>query len=48
METSKKSQRKHANFQDRYRRSSNFRSVIKRESFSLKGDGEVSLENNDK
>ncbi len=35
--------KKHADFQDRYRRSSNFRSVVKKERFSISGDGEVIL-----
>lgn len=35
--------KKHADFQDRYRRSSNFRSVVKKERFNISGDGEVVL-----
>jgi hypothetical protein len=35
--------KKHADFQDRYRRSSNFRSIVKKERFSISGDGEVIL-----
>lgn len=35
--------KKHADFQDRYRRSSNFRSVVKQERFRITGDGKVIL-----
>lgn len=35
--------RRHADFQDAYRRSSNFRSVIKKEKLELKENGEVIL-----
>lgn len=41
MEPTKK--KNHADFQDTYRRSSNFRSVIKREKLDLNKDGEVIL-----
>lgn len=33
--------RRHADFQDAYRRSSNFRSVLKREKLELKENGEI-------
>lgn len=33
----------HADFQDAYRRSSNFRSVVKKEKLELKKDGDVKL-----
>jgi len=36
--------KKHADFQDRYRRSSNFSSVVKKEAFRISGDGEVVLD----
>lgn len=36
--------RKHADFQDRYRRSSNFRRTIPKETFILKEDGDLSLD----
>ena len=35
--------KKHADFQDRYRRSSNFRNIVKKERFNISGDGEVIL-----
>jgi hypothetical protein len=35
--------KKHADFQDRFRRSSNFRSVVKQERFKISGDGKVIL-----
>ncbi len=35
--------KKHADFQDRYRRPSNFRSIVKNERFNISGDGEVIL-----
>ncbi len=38
-----KKQKNHADFQDNYRRSSNFRSVIKKESFEISNKGEVKL-----
>jgi hypothetical protein len=41
MDTQKK--KSHADFQDAYRRSSNFRSVIKKEKLELNKDGEVKL-----
>lgn len=41
MDTSNK--KKHADFQDPYRRSSNFRRVIKKEEFEIEGDGELQL-----
>jgi len=41
MEMTKK--KNHADFQDAYRRSSNFRSVIKREKLEPDSDGEVKL-----
>ena len=39
----KKRKKDHADFQDNYRRSSNFRSVVKREKLELNDDGEVIL-----
>ena len=41
MDTSNK--KKHDDFQDPYRRSSNFRRVIKKEKFEIEGDGELHL-----
>jgi len=41
METNKK--KNHADFQDNYRRSSNFRSVIKKETFEISNKGDVKL-----
>ena len=41
MSESKSPQKKHADFQDRYRRSSNFRSVIKKEKFRIGEDGSL-------
>ena len=43
MEASRSKQKKHADFQDRYRRSSNFRSIVKKETFTVKGDGELEM-----
>jgi len=37
-------EKKHADFQDAYRRSSDFRSVIKKETFKVTKDGAVTLE----
>ncbi|MAZ28461.1 MAG: hypothetical protein CL868_15460 [Cytophagaceae bacterium] len=42
MET--KSKRTHADFQDNYRRSSNFYNTVKHEHFDIEGDGELSLD----
>ena len=39
--TQTKPTKKHADFQDRYRRSSNFKSIVKNERFNISGDGEV-------
>ncbi|RDK85213.1 hypothetical protein [Marinirhabdus gelatinilytica] len=36
-------QKSHADFQDNYRRSSNFRSVIKKEKFEITNKGEVKI-----
>ena len=41
--TQTKFTKKHADFQDRYRRSSNFRNIVKNERFNISGDGEVIL-----
>lgn len=41
METKK--QKDHADFQDTYRRSSNFRSVIKNEKFEISNKGDVKI-----
>lgn len=41
METTKK--KSHADFQSAYRRSSNFRSVVKKEKFEITKKGEVRL-----
>lgn len=41
MSESKSQRKKHADFQDRYRRSSNFRSVIKKEKFKIDEDGSL-------
>lgn len=41
METEHK--KTHADFQDGYRRSSNFNNVIKKEDFNVEGDGELSM-----
>ncbi|WP_432410635.1 hypothetical protein [Rasiella sp. SM2506] len=38
-----KRQKDHADFQDAYRRSSNFRSVIKKERFEISNKGDVKL-----
>ena len=35
--------KKHADFQDEYRKSSNFGKITKEEDFKIKGDGEVKL-----
>jgi hypothetical protein len=35
--------KKHADFQDPYRRSSNFRSTVKKERYQITGDGKVIL-----
>lgn len=40
--------KKHADFQDPYRRSSNFRRVIPKREFELSDDGELHLQKNDK
>ena len=44
METENK--KRHADFQSSYRRSSNFRNVIKRERLEITEDGEVKLTEN--
>ncbi len=43
METDKT--KRHADFQDSYRRSSNFRSVVKKERLEISESGEVILKN---
>lgn len=43
METNKK-KKKHADFQDPYRRSSNFRRTVPKEKFILKEDGDLKLD----
>ncbi|MDX1463817.1 MAG: hypothetical protein R3359_12230 [Marinirhabdus sp.] len=45
MEQNKK--KPHADFQDNYRRSSNFRSVVKKEKFEITDKGEVKIVDND-
>ena len=37
--------KKHADFQDAHRRSSNFNRTIPKEEFEIKGNGHVSLDN---
>ena len=37
--------KKHADFQDAHRRSSNFNRTIPKEEFEIKGNGDVSLDN---
>ncbi len=40
----KSTTKKHADFQDPYRRSSNFRRIIPKETFAVEGDGNVTLD----
>lgn len=42
------SKKKHADFQDPYRRSLNFKKVQPTETFAIDGDGELHLKNEDK
>ncbi len=42
MDTNKK--KKHADFQDPYRRSSNFSRTLPKEDFTIEGDGELHLD----
>jgi|TARA_R110000751_G_scaffold166042_1_gene272031 hypothetical protein len=39
----KKKQKNHADFQDNYRRSSNFRSIVKKEKFEISDPGNVKI-----